>query len=171
MRTFLSRACSNNDLSRSFPIDPLHSRLDFLIVYELGFQFATEAMRPEGPILGKRIRVLLGEFAVVEVAEFPQAGDGFRHLPAFGIPLFEGPPEFGDGVGAAGQHAQRCGQMVREEPAYLFANRSTLLDFSISSRAASVVLLIPAMRSLNSSGLVEFPKASSSVISPCEYSS
>ena len=94
-----------------------------------------------------------------------------RHLVALGTFLFEGPPHFGDGIGTArSMHASgtprvEVGSAQAGLP-YFFANRSTWLAFSISSRAASAVLLMPAMRSLNSSGLVELPKASSSVISP-----
>ncbi len=49
---------------------------------------------------------------------------------------------------------------------YFFANRSTWLAFSISSRAASVVERMPSMRSSNSSGFEQRTMASSSVISP-----
>jgi len=60
-------------LGRSFLVDPFNCRLDFLVIHQFGFQFSPEAMRSEGPVLSERIRVLLGEFAIVEVTQFSQA--------------------------------------------------------------------------------------------------
>src|SRR5208283_3433973 len=60
-------------LGGSFLVDPLHCRLDDLIVHEFGLQFAPEAMGSEGAVLREGISILFSEFAVVKVTEFAQA--------------------------------------------------------------------------------------------------
>src|SRR5207247_11317066 len=86
--------------------------LDVLVIDELGFELAPDAMASESAVAGERGGVVPSKLLVVKIPELAEPRQGVPGRSAGAKLLLQGAPHFGDRVRSAGRHAGRGLQRV-----------------------------------------------------------